>query len=223
MKNKMGFVFGPNGVGKGTLAQGLSESLGYKALNMGNMIREWIDMNKRYDLMKIMDEGDFIDDSIVEESLKAKFIQLKEQNQLGNLIMDGVPRRHSQVKILKDICEKYNYLPEWIIVLSAPLEEILGRVRQRVVAPDGNVYHLVLNPPPAHFQASELHPRPDDRPEVVKKRYEYFIKDTFECLSDPFFANTKVLSIDGTKSIHEVYEEAEGFLEELEVSNNREQ
>lgn len=214
-KIPFGILFGPNGVGKGTLAHHISEIFGYKVLNMGNIIREYAYEHQISYLKDIMDNGEFVEDEIVEASLIEKLEELRQSSFERPLLFDGFPRRKSQMAILHKLMGLYNLEPEWIIVLNAPLEEILDRVTGRVTAPDGQVYHLTLNPPPPQFKPEELITRPDDRPDIVKKRYKFFMTKTLECIGDQMFLDTPISNIDSRKPIPEVYKEAENFLKDL--------
>lgn len=204
-------IFGPNGVGKGTLAARLAEKLGFFHLNMGNILRSWIKENNRYDLDEYIDNGNLVPDDLIEVVLEDIFKNIKSHN----ILADGFPRRKSQVRLLQKFVEKHNLHLSGIISLHAPLELILERLTERVLAPDGKVYHMTYNPPPQHFQSEQLKKRKDDRPEIVTKRYEEYIMNTLECLSEDFFKNIEVCNIDGTKSIDEVYEQAEEFVKRM--------
>ena len=212
MKKNIYFIFGPNASGKGTLSQHLSDKYGYYHLNAGNCLRDWAATNNRFEILDTIDDGEFVPDDVMRAALEDKFTQI---GHLIDVMMDGFPRKLSQINILRDICKKYDYEPKFMIILNVPLEVVVERVKERVTAPDGNVYHMTLNPPPKQFKMSELHPRPDDAPGIVEKRYEFYVTHTLEVLSDQFFKDIKVCSIDATKSIPEVFEEAEKFVKSL--------
>jgi adenylate kinase len=211
----IGLIFGPNGVGKGTLATKLAGNFEYIHLNMGNLIREWIKYERHAELQELLDAGELIADEYIKEILDYEYPRMALNRKFKNIVFEGMPRRISQVEILKKFCEYHDYSIRWIIVLDAPLDVILERVSQRVIAPDGNVYHLTYNPPPARYTPSELQTRPDDRPDVVRRRYEEYVSNSLACVSDPFFDGVELLRIDGTKGIEEVYQQAQVFLQKM--------
>jgi adenylate kinase len=215
---QIGLIFGPNGVGKGTLAKHLAETCHLTHINMGNLIREWIHTTESHHMQSLIDEGEMVPDPIVEQILNNRFeeIEKKHHKETVQIVMEGIPRKRDQVSILKNICQKYGYDITWIIVLNAPLDNLLERVKDRVMAPDGNVYHLTLNPPPAHFKKEDLVKRLDDRPHIVKKRYENYVINTLESLSDSFFATVPLFNIDSTQSIAQVFIQAESFLQSFD-------
>jgi len=213
MRKFLGIVFGPNGSGKGTLADNLSKELSYHHFDNGLCLREWAKKKNRQDVMKLIEQGEFVYDEIVDLSIKDNFEEISHNKKI---LLDGIPRKLSQINLIQDLCKKYNFTPLWIIVLHAPVEVLVERLKERVVAPDGKNYHMTLNPPPKHFKLSELKSRPDDKPEIIRKRYEYYITNTLECISDPFFLNSKIHTIDATKPIPEVLEEGREFVKETE-------
>lgn len=215
MAYKAGLIFGPNGVGKGTLAYHLAQEYGLSQINMGNILREWVVKNNLKDLQIKIDEGDFVEDNTVDLTLHMHFEHEKSSNTLRNIIVEGIPRKRSQVEFFSATLREFDFECNWVIVLNAPLEEIIERVSQRVTAPDGTVYHLKYNPPPKDIPREKLMIRPDDRPDIVKKRYESFMVDTIECLSDPFFADIPTVSIDGLQTIDKVFQDATDFINKL--------
>lgn len=210
-KKSIGFIFGPNGVGKGTLADNICEEFGYYHFSMGVVIGKYANERGHKMIREQIDDGEFVDDEHINEALFEAVENLKHKN----IIFDGVPRKASQVKFIKEICEQFGYTVDWIIVLSAPEEVIVERLTERVVAPDGKIYHLKYSPPPKKYLADQLITRPDDRPEIVRKRYHYYMMHTLESLSASYFADVPTLSIDATKSIGQVTRDAEDFVGEL--------
>ena len=219
MNKSLGIIFGPNGSGKGTLATNLSTNLDYFHYDNGKHLRDWAEQKNREDILKLIDYGEFVSDEIVDQSIHDKFAEI---NHHQKVLLDGIPRKLSQVNLIQEFCFKYHYQPLWIIILHAPLDALIKRLKERVVAPDGKDYHMTMNPPPKHFKLSQLKPRPDDQPEIVRKRYEYYITNTLECLSDRFFLNTKVLTIDATEPIDDVFEKAKEFVIQSEIENQSE-
>lgn len=217
-KHSIGIVFGPNGAGKGTLAEKLSQELGFGYLNMGNAIRDWLhnhaDTPEGIKVRNMINEGDLVGDDLVSNILLHKFANAANQK---NFIFDGFPRRNSQMDILKKICEHNNFEVKWIIMLNISLELVLERVSNRIMTPDGHVYHTIYNPPPANIPKSKLKSRKDDRPHVVEKRYKEYMINTLECLSNPYLKDALICNIDASGSIEEVRTEALTFIKNYKV------
>jgi adenylate kinase len=207
------FIFGPNGVGKGTLADKLCDQYDFITVSMGDVIREYANSNGHADIQKMIHDGILVSDEIIRLALLEKFETIKDDPR--SVIMDGLPRKPSQVAILSELCSKYSINRGWLIVLSCPLEIIEERLEERVIAPNGKSYHLRYNPPPTEFAASELKTRPDDRPEIIIKRYEDYMMYTLACLGDSFFLDCPIGNIDATQSIDKVFSDACWFLSDL--------
>jgi adenylate kinase len=210
-KKSIGFIFGPNGVGKGTLADVISEKFQYVHYSMGVVVRDYALERGHEQVKELVNNGILVDDEIIREALHEKVDHLR----YDNIVFDGVPRKLSQVEFMQEICEKHNFSAEWVIVLSAPLDVLIERLSERVMGPDGKVYHLRYSPPPAHIKPEELTTRPDDRPEVIKKRYEDYMALTLECLSHPFFLEIPTISINATQSIERVCDEGVQFVSDI--------
>ncbi len=211
-KKSIGLLFGPNGVGKGTLGRRLSKQFGYMHITTGELIRDWIREEKHPELKEIINAGHLLPDELMKEILDYEYPRLKLNSSRKDIIFDGFPRKKSQIRLFDKFCYYHDYDLKWIVVLEAPLEIILERLTGRVLAPDGNVYHLTHNPPPDHFTQEQLKQRLDDRPEVVERRYQEYIGKTKECLSDEYFQGIPTITIDATKSIDEVSKEADRFV-----------
>jgi adenylate kinase len=210
-KKSIGFIFGPNGVGKGTLADNICDEFNYYHFSMGVVIGKWANERGHKKIREQIDEGEFVDDEHIREALLEKVESLRHRN----IIFDGVPRKITQVKLIKEVCEKFGYDVDWAIVLDASMDVIVERLTERVVAPDGKIYHLKYNPPPKKYSPDELVTRPDDRPEIVKKRYKYYVEHTLESLNNDYFEEVPTLKIDATKTIAQVTAEAEKFVKKI--------
>lgn len=213
MKKYISFVFGPNVSGKGTLTKNICDKHGYVHLNNGRVIRDWVKRNNRTDLEEKINNGEMVDDEILKIALTDFF---EANNHNYKIISDGAPRIYEQVELIVEMAKKYGYEPYWIIVLTAPLNVLLERVKYRVLAPDGEVYHMTLNPPPQKYRLSELTTRMDDRPEVVTKRYYHFMRKTVACLTHPEFSTLPLRFIDATLSIPDVFTEGDDFVQSIE-------
>jgi adenylate kinase len=212
IKKNIGLIFGPNGAGKGTLATHLADQYNLTHINSGHLVRNWIEKTHQNNLNQLVDNGILVEDEIMAQIFTEYFTEHADKD-THEIVLEGMPRTRHQVDILEQICDKFNYKIHWVILLELSLNEILSRVEDRVVAPDGNVYHMKFNPPPAIYSKDDLFQRPDDRPEIVKARYETYEQSTLECLTHPFLANIQSIKIDASEAIPQVYEIADKFLE----------
>lgn len=199
--NCLGLIFGPNGSGKGTLADGLSINLkNYVHLNSGKLIKDWAIKNQNQEIISKIDNGILVDNFIVKHSLESAFRKYKKRN----LIIEGFPRKYSQNKILKTLLLKYHYKISWIINLYLPKEEIIKRLNNRIEdIKTGKTYHSIYKPPPKGLHKN-LQKRKDDNENIIQKRFKFFIQNTVIVLSNPDFLDIPIINIDARKSINEV-------------------
>jgi adenylate kinase len=211
-KKSIGIIFGPNGAGKGTISRFISNHFEYKHVNTGALLRlESLKIGGEY-LKKFLDEGEMIDDEVVEDIL-VDYFKSYEISKSTKIVLEGIPRRKNQIKTIKRLCKEFNFEIKWVIVLQLPVEIIIDRVKDRVLAPDGHVYHLIYNPPPEYFKPEDFSKRLDDRPHIIEKRYKNYLVNTQKCIEDPIFSHVTRLEIDATKEIKEIYKLVESFLD----------
>lgn len=209
--HSIGLIFGPNGAGKGTLANGLCDKLfpHYIHLNSGKLIRDWARFNGNFDLINKIDRGEFVSNEIVHKAWDSEFMKYKNKN----LIIEGFPRKYSQNYIFQNLIVKYKYNVTWIINLYLPEIEIIKRLKNRLQDLEtGNPYHIEYNPPPQDLKVKR---RKDDTAPIVKKRFEYFIRKTIETLSYSKFLDVPIITIDARKSIDEVLSISYNFIKKV--------
>lgn len=171
-------LLGAPGAGKGTQALALSRHFGIPQISTGDMLRaaiaEGSDPGKR--AAAIMASGQLLPDDImlalVEERLAAPDCK-------HGFLLDGFPRTMVQAEGLKSI----NAVPDYIIELAVPDEEIVRRITGRRTHPaSGRVYHIEYNPPRVADKDDEtgegLIQREDDSEDVIRKRLEVYYNQT---------------------------------------------
>ncbi len=150
--------FGPEGSGKGTQAKLLSQKLGLPILTSGDLVRDAAadDRGIIGDVCReTLAEGKYVADSEMFVLWKHR---LKQEDALGNWIMDGFPRNVEQAKFLDDKMNKYGYKVEYVIYLMLPEEESFRR--------------LIARGRPLHPGSNELH----DSPERIRQRLEIYMQ-----------------------------------------------
>ena len=117
--------FGPQGAGKGTLAQMLSEKYGIPTLSTGQVLREAIaegtELGKTAE--KYINEGNLVPPEvaagIVNEAVKTEKFK-------GRYILDGFPRNLKQTELFEEMDEI-----DALVVLEIPHDLILKRLTNR--------------------------------------------------------------------------------------------
>ena len=110
-------LFGLAGSGKGTQGKALSEIFGWRALSVGQVIRD------TGEYATIIDKGDLIPDSDV-INLMNKQIE-KAEAEGFDVILDGYPRTKEQAEwIINNMSERI----DGAIILDVPKEELIDRL-----------------------------------------------------------------------------------------------
>lgn len=174
-------VLGPPGSGKSTQARLLSEKTGLKLFSTGEALRQ-IAKNpnhKDHEIIKNeMASGNIVDDNIVNPILSEELL-----NNLGDhMVIDGVPRRFSQVNLLDYTLEQVGKQIDLAIFIDTSVEESIKRILSR----------------------SKLENRSDDNMKSVSTRVILYHKETEPVLKA--YEERKILvKVDGERSIEDIH------------------
>ena len=194
-------IFGPQASGKGTQAEMLSRSLAIPHISPGAMYRA---MQKRATplatiITPYLDRGELVPDKYTNDMMKNR---LQENDTASGFILDGYPRNTVQMEFLLET----NIPIDYLIHISIPDNIVLERVAGRRIGPNGETYHLIYNPPPAHIDPAQLHVRSDETPEAIKQRLAIYHSETEPLIEALRKRGVTVISTDGTPPIKGVSE-----------------
>jgi len=170
-------IFGAPGSGKGTYASRLQNKLGVNLIAMGDIFREIMkeDTPLGREVRNYVEKGLLGPDSLTIQVLKQHIAKIKNKK---GFIFDGYPRTIEQAKALETIAKIdviiQLIVPDWIII-----ERLSTR---RICKNCGEVYNIRYLKPKVEGVCDKcggpLYQRPDDTPEVIKKRIEVYEKQT---------------------------------------------
>jgi adenylate kinase len=151
MENKYKIlILGPQGSGKGTQAQLLSDKLNIPALSMGQLLRDEVasdsDLGKY--IGEIINRGELVSDEVALNVLK---LRLQKKDAEHGYVLDGYPRNFAQFQTFNNFD-----VPTALIVISVPQDETLKRLIKR----------------------AEIEGRADDNEETILKRLAIYNDDT---------------------------------------------
>lgn len=198
-------LLGPQGAGKGTQAQRISEETGAKHIATGDLVRAEIKSGSELgeQIKDYNDRGELVPDEIIIEMT----MPYLEQN--DSWLLDGFPRNEAQAQALDEALKESDMELDAAVVLEAPDEELVKRLSgRRQSEATGNIYHVEHDPPP---EDDEEDPGPfvqrdDDKEEFIRRRLEIY-HDQTEPLKD-YYAQRNILAIvDATQDIPEVTED----------------
>ena len=198
-------LLGPQGAGKGTQAQRLSQKTGAKHISTGDIVRAEIKSGSELGqkVQDFNDRGELVPDEIIVEMAKPYL------DDADAWLLDGFPRNEAQAKALDDALEDLGIELDAAVALEAPDDELVERLSgRRTSDATGRVYHVEHDPPP---EDSEEDPGPfvqrkDDTEEAIRRRLAIYHEQT-EPLKDYYAERGLLTTVDARQSIPEVTEE----------------
>lgn len=212
-------ILGPQGSGKGTQAQLLSEKYGMLNFESGEIFREMVKGDSPYkeQLMATMNKGELVPDQIANSVIEDYLKKINVNNK--SIIFDGFPRSLSQLKMLEEFLLSKGEKIDGVINIEISEDESVKRISsRRICERDGRTYNLITNPPPTPDRCvcgGNLIHRDDDKEEIVRKRSQVY-KSRTEPLVAILSGKTKLININGEKPIEDIHKQ---ILEELTKRN----
>jgi adenylate kinase len=170
-------IFGAPGAGKGTYASRLQAKLGVDVIAMGDIFRELIkvDSDLGRKVKGYVEKGALVPDDVVVEVLKDHLSKVPKEK---GFILDGYPRTLDQAQKLDTVTPI-----DVIILLNVPDNIIIERLSsRRICRKCGEVYNVRFLKPKVDGVCDkcggQLYQRPDDNPEVIRKRLQVYQEQT---------------------------------------------
>lgn len=211
-------IFGAPGAGKGTYSSRLKTQLGVDVIAMGDIFREQVKENSELGkkVKSYVEKGALVPDEIVVEVLKQHLAKIPKGK---GVILDGFPRTIEQAKILESI-----FKLDVILLLDVPDWIIIERLSSRRICKNcGTVYNIRFLKPKVEGVCDKcggpLYQRPDDNPEVIKKRLQVYQDQTSPLLK--YYKEKKIPIITSTATALDTPPDplVEKMLEELKKLN----
>jgi len=206
-------LLGGPGAGKGTQAEKLVEDRELNHLATGDILREEVEKESELGLKakKYMDRGDLVPDELVVDMVEKRLDEAK------GYLFDGFPRTIDQADALNEVVQL-----DLVLYIKIDSAEAVRRLSARRVCSDcGRIYNKNFKKPELEGVCDEcggeLYRRDDDRPEVIRDRFETFLDETAP-LIDYYADKGLLVEIDGEQDPDQVYEEVKGSLAALSNS-----
>lgn len=209
-------IFGPPGGGKGTYSTRVSERYEIPHIATGDIFREQVsegtELGKKIE--GYLDRGELVPDEVVNSVIEER---LSKPDCEDGFILDGYPRTVLQAKKLDKITEI-----DLVINLDVSEDVIVARLSSRRICEDcGEIYNLKFLPPEEEGICDkcggELYQREDDKPEVIRKRFEEY-QEKAEPLLEFYMGKTSVrdIPIPEERPIDEIMDEIHDAIEKIE-------
>ncbi len=197
-------LMGPQGAGKGTQGDMLSEQLGYPVISAGGLLREvkgsGSDLGKK--IAEIIDAGNLVSAEMITDILDER---LKQDDVKDGVMLDGYPRDPDQLQMMFE-----RFTPDLLVVLELDDQTAVDRLGGRWLCPDGHIYNLKTNPPKEEGVCDDdqkaLYQRADDEEGAIRKRLAIYRDDTEPLIAEVERRGVRVARIDASPGIEEVQE-----------------
>lgn len=198
-------IFGPPGVGKGTLSDMLAEKYKIPHISTGDIFRSEIKSGNS-ELVQYVEKGLLVPDMVVNKVVENA---LKQENCKNGFILDGYPRTTDQAEFLENALWKLKKSIDLVLNLAASGDTIIERLSaRRNCSKCGAVYNLVTMKPKkkdiCDNCGSALSQRKDDEPETVRKRIQVYQQET-STLIDYYRKKKLLLDVDASKKPKEIF------------------
>tara|TARA_Y100001970_G_scaffold21944_1_gene25230 strand:- start:4302 stop:4880 length:579 start_codon:yes stop_codon:yes gene_type:complete len=177
--------FGPPGSGKGTQAKIISNEFDLKHLSTGDILREKLKDNDEISnkLKEVMSSGNLVSDTLLNQIVSQKLIERTCEN---GFILDGYPRTIPQAEFLLSFLSIKKLNLNFVINFELDFKIVETRILDR----------------------SQSEKREDDNSDVIKKRLNVYMQETYP-VSSLFKSNfpKNFYSIDASREILEIQKE----------------
>ncbi len=175
-------LLGPPGVGKGTQAKILAETLGLPHVSSGDLFRENIKNQTELGQLaqSFMNKGELVPDDVTIGMIRAR-LSLPDCRQ--GALLDGFPRTIPQAEALERLLAEFGGRVNHVPYITADESVLIARLTGRwTCRAHGHIFHEKNNPPKipgiCDLDGSELYQRDDDKNETVVRRIQVYFTQT---------------------------------------------
>lgn len=200
-------LLGPPGVGKGTQAKILAETLGIPHVSSGDLFRENIKNQTELGQLaqSFMNKGELVPDDVTIGMIRAR-LSLPDCQQ--GALLDGFPRTIPQAEALEKLLAEFGGRVNHVPYITADESVLIARLTGRwTCRAHGHIFHEKNNPPKTpgicDLDGSELYQRDDDKNETVVRRIQVYFTQTAP-LVEYYRKQGRLSEINGAQPIESV-------------------
>lgn len=182
MKKKCAAIlFGPPGSGKTSVVRSLTINRHIAVIETGNLLEREVRLGTPVGRQIKLDKaaGNLVSTNVVKAIVLAELKRVQ-----GEVVLfDGFPRHLEQVEVFFQLLKRHRLELCSVLVLTLDLKTATRRIAGRRFCPGcGALYNLHTNPPKLARKCDscgrQLLRRPDDRPEIVRRRFGTYRRET---------------------------------------------
>ncbi len=192
-------MFGPPGAGKGSVSAFITKEFNFPHIAAGDIVRA--ESKKPHNKVEeFMKRGELVPDKVIMELVLER---LHQPDCKKGFILDGFPRTIAQAKFL----EEKKIRIDTVINLVVNEDEIVKRLSGRMMDPkSGQIHNIYTMKLPDGIRKEDLTQRPDDKPEVIRKRLEVYNEQTAPVMSH-YKKQNVVADVDASPALDKVVEQ----------------
>lgn len=204
-------LLGSAGSGKSTQAELLKSSLHLAHIDIGSELRAVASQDTKlgHEVNEIINvHHSFVPDEVVFAVLldAVQFVP-----ETVGLLIDGIPRRESQIQKVLDVLEQSNRSLNKVIYIDVPAVVSVERISKRyacTICKRSYILgkNLIDSEVPCRYCGGHIAQRMDDTEEGVRTRHRIFEEETLPVIQ--YFENTgQLLRINGNQETYKVFQE----------------
>lgn len=201
-------IFGPQGAGKGTQAERISDKYGIPSISTGEIFRAAQTARTALGLkvLEYVDSGKLVPDELTIEVVRDR---LSADDAKEGFLLDGFPRSLNQAQALDEILAAQGAALDAALVIEVPEEVSLRRLLGRRACLDCGRNYSVDAPPMVDWTCDrcggKVVERADDHEETIRKRLGLYHSQT-EPLKAYYDTKGILRIVDGLGAPDEVFE-----------------
>ncbi|PIP28606.1 MAG: adenylate kinase [Candidatus Moranbacteria bacterium CG23_combo_of_CG06-09_8_20_14_all_35_22] len=204
-------ILGPQGSGKGTQAEKLSQKFDLEHIDMGKFLREvaLLDTPLGKEIHEIINiKKELVSDKILQEVIHLKIMGLPCEQ---GIVFDGVPRNINQLEYFETVLKEAGRKIDKTVLINLSEKESLERIsKRRICEKCKKVFifgkDIQSMEEKCNSCGGKIIQRIDDSEEGVKKRLKIFKEETMPIV-EYYKKQEKLIEINGDQGIEEVFED----------------
>lgn len=202
-------LLGPPGVGKGTQAVRLADTVGWEHVSTGDLLRaarrDGTELGRK--AQSYMDAGELVPDSLILDLVRE---HLKGIAPEAGILFDGFPRTTAQAEGLEGVLSSAGRRVDRVVVFHASDEDLVKRLSgRRSCGECGAVYNVHFTPPTREGTCDrcggKLAQRSDDEPETVRRRLVVYQEQTAPLIEWYEKSDAALVRVDAAAGVDEVH------------------
>jgi len=201
-------IFGPQGAGKGTQAERISEKYGIPSISTGEIFRAAQTARTALGLkvLEYVDTGKLVPDELTNEVIRER---LSADDARDGFLLDGFPRSLNQAEALDQMLAAQGAALDAALVIEVPEEVSLRRLLGRRACRECGRNYSLDAPPMVDWTCDrcggEVVERADDHEDTIRKRLSLYHSQT-EPLKSYYEAKGILRIVDGLGTPDDVFE-----------------